>query len=529
MNNIFRKRNLIFCFLLFLVAISAIEARGKLKGKVIGKSSGEPLIGVNVMIVGTQWGAATDIDGKFSIIGIRPGTYSVKASYIGYRSVTIQQVVIRTGLTAELNFELDEDGVQTEEVVVVAEQKLVQRDLTSTRKTVTRESMGHIPGFESSDDIFRLQGGITMAAPPQNMQMADGTQLQVRDESVKDVHVRGGRGGEILFMVDGVPVNHPVYGGRSVLDLNIVAVEQVELLTGAFSARYGQAQSGVINITTRSGGEKFKGGAEYKTDKLGFLGDDRNTQYGSVFLSGPEPITNYLLPALGINTKGKMNFFLSANSTLTDTEHNNNRTRKEFEMFGFKLTEQQDNKANINAKLNWSVTDRIRATFGFNGSWKQWSGFDWNWLFHPDNKVTDKRNNVNFNFLLNHVLSEKTYYSISMGYLGIDYTRSLDGKTPADFWVFKDGKIESTVREPYKNSLTYFNAGDGYETYWRDDKTSSFTLNADFTSQITDDHLFEVGLDRCVLGQDILLSQCLSPPRCINGSQFHHFRVVTLR
>ena len=64
------------------------------------------------------------------------------------------------------------------------------------------------------------------------------------------------------YIVDGMPVTHPLYGGREVLDLNIQDVEQVELLTGAFSAEYGQAQSGVVNITTRSGSTRFEVGAE---------------------------------------------------------------------------------------------------------------------------------------------------------------------------------------------------------------------------------------------------------------------------
>ena len=67
-------------------------------------------------------------------------------------------------------------------------------------------------------------------------------------------------------MVDGMPVTHPLYGGRSVLDLNVSDVSQVEILTGAFSAEYGQAQSGVVNITTKTGGTKLAGNFDYKTD-----------------------------------------------------------------------------------------------------------------------------------------------------------------------------------------------------------------------------------------------------------------------
>ncbi len=110
-----------------------------------------------------------------------------------------------------------------------------------------------------------MTGGTILSATPPTLKLADGTQVQVRDQSLKDVHIRGGRGGEILYMVDGMPVTHPIYGGRSVVDLNLVDVESVELLTGGFNAEYGQAQSGVVNINTRSGGETFRGGMEYQT------------------------------------------------------------------------------------------------------------------------------------------------------------------------------------------------------------------------------------------------------------------------
>ena len=166
-----------------------------------------------------------------------------------------------------------------------------------------------------------------MTAVNTPLMLSDGTQLQVRDESLQDVHIRGGRGGEILYMVDGMPMTHPIYGGRSVMDLNLVDVQSVELLTGAFNAEYGQAQSGVVNIVTRSGGERYSGGLEYKTDRLGFLGESYMTDYASFYIGGPEPITQALLPALGLDAGRGFTFFISTNAALTNTEYDNGRTR----------------------------------------------------------------------------------------------------------------------------------------------------------------------------------------------------------
>lgn len=471
------------------------QGRGKLIGIVKDKTTNESLIGVNIIVEGTYLGASSDIDGKYYIIGVSAGTYNLKASFIGYNSVTVKNVRVQTDLTTEINIELESTSYETETVVVSAENKLVQRDITSTRRTITSENMNHVPGLESSADIFKLNGGTVLGGAPQSLQLANGTQLQVRDESVKDVHIRGGRGGEILFMVDGMPVNHPLYGGRMVLDLNVNAVEQIELLTGAFSAEYGQAQSGVVNITTKKGGTKLHGGFEYKTDDFNFLPENYNTHYGSFNIGGPELLTGQLLPLFGIKSPGSLKFFLTANATLTNTEYNNHKKRDDFSIFGINTIGKQDNSKNITGKIDWDVTNNIRTTISYNGSWKQWSAFSWEWINYPDHMVEYKRDNNNGNILVSHVLSQKTFYSLNLGYLGIKYNSSLDGLTPDKFWVINQDTVYSKVLAPQNDPLTQFRDDKGYETLWRDDNTKTYTVKFDFTSLFHPEHLIKIGFD----------------------------------
>lgn len=484
----------VFFFLVICPTLLYSQGRGKVSGIITDKDTGEPLAGVNVILLGTNYGAATDEDGRYYIIGVRSGSYELKASFIGARDVTVQNVRVETDLTTEIDIQMEFSSIETGEVVVQAERKLVQRDITSTRKTVTRETMADMPGIESTADIFRLQGGTTVSSP-QSLAKADGSKLQIRDESVKDIHVRGGRGGEILFMIDGVPVNHPIYGGRSVLDINVEAVEQIELLTGAFSAEYGQAQSGVVNITTRTGGAKTHGGAEYKSDDFGFLNPSYNTDYASFFLGGPEPITSSLLPALGVNIPGKFKYFFSANVSLSNTEHNNHKTRDDFSLFGITTKGRQDNSKNISTKIDWDITPEFRTTFSFNGSWKQWSAFDWDWLYYPDHMSEYKRDNLNANILIHHVLSKNTFYSLNLGYLGVKYNASLDGQTPDDFWVISEDTVYSTISAPRFDNLTNFYDDLGYEAIWRDDNTKTFTAKFDITSMIHPEHLLKTGFE----------------------------------
>ena len=261
------NRILIAVTFLLVLNIGAFAGNtGKIAGRVFDKQTGDPLAGVNIIIKGKNLGASTDEEGFYYILQIPPGKYDLEASYIGYHTMTVKKVRVQVDLTTNINFEMLVEALEADVIEVIAKQLLVQNDITSTRRTTTRDDINTTPGLENTSDILSMNASAFVDAGPQAISLGEGEELQIRDESIKNVHIRGGRGGEILYMVDGMPVTHPLYGGRSVLELNVVDVEEVELLTGAFSAEYGQAQSGVINITTRSGGDEFKGGIEYKTD-----------------------------------------------------------------------------------------------------------------------------------------------------------------------------------------------------------------------------------------------------------------------
>lgn len=491
-----------FClsYLILLVAPIVVMAgnTGKIAGTIRDKQTHQAIIGANVLVKGTTLGAVTDENGYYFILRVPPGTFEVQVSILGYRTVVVQNVSVQVDLTTEINAQLEPTEVQVGEVVIIAEQKLVQKDVTSTRRTITSDNIRATPGLQSTGDIFKLQAGAFMSSAPQSIRMADGSQLQVRDESLKDIHIRGGRGGEILYMVDGMPVNHPIYGGRSVLDLNVSDVDNVELITGGFNAEYGQAQSGVVNISTRSGGDQYKGGVEYKTDKLKGLGEVYTTNYTSLYLGGPEPITRDLLPVLGIHVPGQLGFFVSGNLDQSNTPYDNGKTRKKFDVLGFRVAERQDNTLNLNAKVNWDVTAENRLTFSYHGSFKQWSGDenDWMWHYYPDHIASYNRNNDAGSIQYNYVISKSTYFNLNFGYLGVTYKGSLDGKTPAEFWIQdSSGRYISTITSPTKDYKTGFYGGSGYQNIWRDDNTKSFTFKGDYTSQVHPAHLIKTGIE----------------------------------
>jgi len=485
---------------------------GKISGRVTDKSSGDPLIGVNVLVKGTNLGTATDEDGFYFILQVPPGTYDVEYSYIGYHTLTVKGVRVKMDLTEKLNVNLESQAVEGPTIEVVAEQLLVQKDITATRKTASREEMEDTPGFQNTNDIFLLQGGAFVNVGAQSISLGEGNQLQVRDESLKDIHIRGGRGGEILYMVDGVPVTHPIYGGRDVLNLNVVDVQEMELLTGAFNAEYGQAQSGVVNITTRSGSEKFHGGVEYKTSEFDFISANYAFDYTSFYLGGPEPITRNLLPLLGLKIPGRMYFFLSGNGTLSNTPYNNLRDRDQVSILGFDVTTKQDNVGNLNAKISWDVSNKIAMIFSYNGSSNTWSRFEWVWINYSNNMSEYERQNKNFNFSFKHTLSKSTFYNLNFGYLGVNYKGSLNDLNPSDFWtLYRDGtaygydsylnnfsgapdSIESAILAPATDEYKFIDSK-SYEAIWRDDLTGTFSFKGDITSQLHPEHLLKTGFE----------------------------------
>ncbi|MFZ0391664.1 MAG: TonB-dependent receptor [Calditrichia bacterium] len=484
---------------------------GKLAGRVVDSQTGDPLIGVNVLVQGTSLGSATDEDGFYYILQVPPGVYSLEFSYIGYHSLVVREVQIKVDLTQRIDVELESDAVEGPTVEVIADQPIVQKDITSTRRAASREEIANTPGFESTTDIFLLQGGSMVDAGPQSINLGEGSQLQVRDESLKDIHVRGGRGGEILYMVDGVPVTHPIYGGRDVLDLNVVDVQSMELLTGAFSAEYGQAQSGVVNITTRSGSNRVTGGVEYKTSEIELL-DTYNTQYTSFYLGGPEPLTSNLFPNIGVDLPGKMFFFLSGNVSMTNTPYNNHRDRDQFSFMGVDITKKQNNTSNLNGKLNWDLSNKLAMVFSYHGSWKDWSNFNWIWKNYPNNTADYNRSNQNVNFTFKHTLSKSTWYNINLGYLYVDYDGSLNDMRPPDFWQFAKGgnwydygtfkekfngipdSVRSTITAP-QTDVYGFISPRSKESIWRDDITHTYTFKGDITSQVHPEHLLKSGIE----------------------------------
>ena len=215
------------------VSLSFAGTTGKISGKVIDKSTGEPLIGANILIVGTNYGGAADMDGNYFIINIPPGNYEVRASSIGYTQVSYKSVRVSVDQTTNLDFSLSSESIQINEVVISAEKPIVQHDLTSTEASISGNQISMLP-LEDVASVVNLQAGVV------------------------DGHFRGGRSNEVKYLIDGVPVND-AFSGQSSLSAEVNSIEEIQVLTGTFNAEYGEALSGVVNQVTKIAGENYEG------------------------------------------------------------------------------------------------------------------------------------------------------------------------------------------------------------------------------------------------------------------------------
>jgi outer membrane receptor protein involved in Fe transport len=206
------------------------QSRGKISGRV-SDQSGTPLPGVNVVIVGTTLGSATDLEGDYFIANLEPGTYALRASFVGFREVLVEDVRVTTGRTTDVDITMTEITLEGEEIVVTATRPLVEADNTTSLVVLDAREVTTRPTSEFTDVLTTLPG------------------INVEDGQVL---VRGAELSQVAFMMDGARVRNPV-DHTPYTRMNLSSIQEVEVITGAFNAEYGEAQSGVINVVTRDG------------------------------------------------------------------------------------------------------------------------------------------------------------------------------------------------------------------------------------------------------------------------------------
>ncbi|MEP6765772.1 MAG: TonB-dependent receptor, partial [Gemmatimonadaceae bacterium] len=274
--------------------ISALHAQtGKLSGTVTDAETGKPVAGVSVIIDGTTLGSLTGENGKYFIIQVPPGVINVQARRLGYQSVRQQgvQIVIDQNVTAD--FKIKATNQQLEAITIQAAQTpLILRGQTGTTSVISAEEITSLP-VTSIAGVLALQQGF--AEVPNNTSVVSLAEEQ--RSTTSPTRVRGSRGGSSITLIDGVPINNPLFGTNSI-DLNTFAVSQINFQRGGAGAEYGNGLSGVINQAVREGGATVSGSVSFQNSTL--PGALFNSTYDKLlgqnilngYLSGPVPGTS---------------------------------------------------------------------------------------------------------------------------------------------------------------------------------------------------------------------------------------------
>lgn len=234
------KRLAVFTLSMF-IGFVALAQSGTIKGKMIDKTNNEPLPFANIVVFkgGAQVaGTMTDMDGKYTISALAPGTYEIQASYVGYQPVKMSGIVVNDGKITFSDIKagqgIDLEGFELFDYEV----PLISKDQTSSGGTVSREDIAKMPG-RSAASIAQTVGGVNVNE--------DGS-----------YNIRGSRSEGTDTYIDGIRV-------RGSANLPNAAIEQVTVITGGMPAEYGDATGGIVSITTRGASKDWFGGLEYLT------------------------------------------------------------------------------------------------------------------------------------------------------------------------------------------------------------------------------------------------------------------------
>lgn len=449
---------------------------GKIAGKIFDKSTGEALIGANILMVGTSIGASSDLEGNYFILNIPPGEYQVKASVIGYSSFTIQKVRVSVDQTTKIDFELNPESIELGEVLVTAEKSIVRKDLTSTEETISGDNISMLP-LEDVSAVVNLQAGVV------------------------DGHFRGGRGNEVKYLIDGVPVND-VYSGQSSLSAEVNSIEEIQVLTGTFNAEYGEALSGVVNQVTKIAGDKLDG-------NISFYSGDYVSSHKDIFEN-----INHISPSNVYNIQGNVSgpipglenfvkFFLSGRYNYDEGSIYGQRIFNPSDSSNFSANNPADwyvgatgDKAYVPMNFNKRLSLQGKLALNVGGG----KGIVLSALYQ-DNKYRDYDHSYRLN-------PDGDYKKFQKSFLGIvSYTLLLDNSAFIDFsfsglrsefkqYVYEN-PLDSRYVDPNRKKDVSGNAflTGGTENWHFNHTTTSYTGKSDFTWQIDNINQIKTGLD----------------------------------
>ncbi|MCE1190050.1 MAG: TonB-dependent receptor [Ignavibacteria bacterium] len=442
---------------------------GKLAGKVVDEATKEPLIGANIVLVNTELGAASDVNGNYYVLNITPGTYTVQISYIGYGKKIFKDVRIVAGITYELNVELS-SNYQLDQVVVTAK-KLFEEKATNTVKVLDADQINKLP-VKGVEKLVGMTAGVVML---EGSGGASGNAV---------VNVRGGRGGEVVYIVDGVPQND-IYNGANTAQVSNGAIDQISFQVGGYEAKYGQAQSGIVNVTTKSGTNKYTFFTDLMTssftDDYGY--NLYSANFGGPFVPGNAHHTFFLSAERGYFLDGRP----SARGVVIPSANINSKTLPGNDQDVWRFTGK-----------TYHNFEALQVRLGANVNFRNYRTYVQSYAkSNSDHNPRIKDENYSYNARLSQSLSNSAAWNLNLGYTLFNRKRG-DGVFFDNIDAYGDTIANKalTLQGSYvgqdANKL-FFAHGSTYSSgFYERTRNSKLSADFDFTNQFGK-HLVEFG------------------------------------
>jgi len=435
------------------------QTTGKLSGTVLD-DRGVPVAFANITLQGTQWGTTSGENGRFIIINITPGTYTVYVTAVGLTSYILQDVRISVDETRTIQARLNRDSVEQDELIVKADIVMIHRT-GGGGTSISSEEIANTSATDV-DGLIAMRAGVSKGP--------DGS-----------LNVRVGRGNEIVFTVDGMSVSDPVDGGRA-LSVDMDAIADMKIMTGSFTAEYGNAQSGMVNIVTKDGSERWEGKIEGITDHGHQLQKGSNYDEVKFNFGGPVPIYMF-----NHSLRSKFTFFLNGAAAWSDTRHrkhyrgtpnedfsywiteDSTRIFKDLitaykypeydpyegrdNLLGFDLGNRNTNNYNFNLKSSYKISPLQKLSVAVRGDRSYNTPFSHNWRYALQHYAESESRQAQVLFTYDHVFDARRIMQLKGSYF-----TSITKESPRGF-NFSKILIDSELWDPRNGTINNGNYG----------------------------------------------------------------------
>lgn len=464
------KKTLLFflTIIIFSLNITFAGITGKIAGKVTDEKTGEPLPFVNITLEGTNFGAATDIEGNYVILNIPPGKYSIKAQFIGYRAAVVENISVSIDLTTTVDFKLLETAVELEEIVVQGQQDLIKKDVTSSQSLISSDQIDALPVSEL-DDVLQLQAGVT------------------RDAN-GDFHIRGGRTSEIAYWVNGVSITDAYDNSRGIqIDNN--SIQELQVISGTFNAEYGNAMSGIVNTVTKEGSRDYHG-------SLLIYSGDHMSDFTEYFpnIDDIDPVSNYNFQgSLGGPipfTDNELTFFVNGRYYYDDgylygeRRFNPDGTPGDGSVVPMEWHKNYYGQGNI----AFSPAQELKINLEGLYSKEDYQDYNHEYRLNPDGDVNKFAESYNGTGTITHMLSSSSFYTVKGSYFYKDFNEYLY-ENPFDARYFHPDSLQ----RGRVNDYSFRTKGTNLHRFYR--ATTTYLGKIDFTSQFTKENLIKIGAE----------------------------------